>query len=99
MSREWVDDAKRPPRPGRLDKRDKRWVMRCDCWDGHGLDGQGRLRRCRTEGEPSVEQPDLQQYMDAGWFIAATHGDRCPACVAAEHPSWTEPHHLMGGAS
>jgi len=84
MSREWVDDAKPAPRRG-PDTRDKRWVMRCDCWHAdHGID-KGKLLRCRTEGEPHPKQPDLGQYAEAGWFIAETAGDRCPACLALGH--------------
>ena len=84
MSREWVDDHKKPPRRG-PDKRDKRWVMRCDCFhQDHGLEA-GLVHRCKTEGEPSATQPPLEQYRDAGWFIARTHGDRCPTCLGMGH--------------
>jgi len=86
MSREWVDDAKRPPRRG-PDTRDKRWVMRCDVKVESG--------RCRTEGEPSRTQPDLAQYVAAGWFIAEVHGDICPDCLARGHKPRTAPHRLM----
>ena len=86
MSREWVDDLKPAPRWGEHDTRDKRWVMRCDCWHAdHGTDGTGRLLRCHTEGEPHNSQPELQQYADAGWYIAKVHGDLCPDCLSAGH--------------
>lgn len=85
MSREWVDDLKPPPRAGRPDRRDKRWVMRCDCWHpDHGMDG-AVLLRCGTEGDPSPTQPPLRQYREAGWFIGKTSGDKCPDCLAAGH--------------
>ena len=84
MSREWVDDHKSPPRTG-PDTRDKRWVMRCDCWhQDHGIKA-GQERRCKTKGEPSPTQPPLEPYRVAGWFIARSHGDRCPECLAMGH--------------
>src|SRR5690349_22486107 len=56
VSREWVDDLKPAFRNG-PDIRDKRWVMRCDCWHpDHGRDEKGRANRCRTEGQPSADQ-------------------------------------------
>ena len=82
MSREWVDDLKPGPNRGKPDLRDKRWVMRCDVrhYDSRRPDWS---RRCSTEGEPSIGQPPLKQYAEAGWFIAHTHGDVCPKCLAA----------------
>lgn len=81
MSREWVDDAMKRPR-------DKRWVMRCDVIHPSG-------QRCRTEGEPSPTQPDLETYSGQGWYIAAVHGDICPACLAAGYVPSAAPHPLM----
>ena len=88
MSREWVDDRKPAPRPGRPDTRDKRWVMRCDTYHPSG-------KRCTTEGEPSPHQPDLKIYVDAGWFIGKTWGDMCPRCLASGYVPPAEPHRLM----
>ena len=91
MSREWVDDMVPPPRRG-PDTRDRRWVMRCDRF---GEDG-----RCPTEvGPPSRTQPDLMSFVVAGWFIAHTHGDLCPACLAAGHKPSTPPSPLMADLS
>lgn len=88
MSREWVDDLVKPPRRG-PDNRDKRWVMRCDCFHAaHGLDGKRRLLRCPTEGKPSVTQPVLDDYAKDGWKIALVHGDLCPDCIGG-HPAPT----------
>lgn len=85
MSREWVDDAKPAPRSG-LDRRDKRWVMRCDCWHlDHGRDEKGRANRCTTEGSPSATQPPLRLYLEDGWFIAQSSGDKCPNCLSVGH--------------
>lgn len=81
MSREWVDDLK--PRP-----KDKRWVMRCDVIHPSGM-------RCKTEGEPSPLQPDLDQYAEAGWYIAAVHGDICPNCLTSGYQPSAAPHPLM----
>jgi hypothetical protein len=95
MSREWVDDMKPAPRRG-PDTRDRRWVMRCDCWHtDHGTDKKGRVLRCKTEGEPSVEQPPLEGYATEGWFIANLEGDRCPACLSLGHEPTSAPHPLM----
>lgn len=84
MSREWVDDRKKPPRPGQPDTRDKRWVMRCDVglFDGN---------RCSTESEPFASQPPLTLFRERGWFIAAKHGDVCPSCLAAGVTPNSEP--------
>ena len=100
MSREWVDDHMPAPRRG-PDRRDKRWVMRCDCWQDHGVDRTkgAVLLRCPTEGEPSIEQPELKQYAEAGWFIAELSGDRCPDCLARGHNPTTAPYPLLDGAS
>lgn len=84
MAREWVDDMKPLPKRG-PDTRDKRWVMRCDVTRDDGS-------RCPTEGEPSKRQPPLREYRDAGWFIAAVHGDICPTCLASGEMPWTDPY-------
>lgn len=98
MSREWVDDMKKPPRRG-PDRRDKRFVMRCDCFHPeHGLEA-GLAHRCKSRGNPAPigTQPPLEAYAAAGWFIARLHGDRCPDCLAAGHAPSAEPHVLMEG--
>ena len=87
MSREWVDDMKPPPRRG-PDTRDRRWVMRCDVERANGS-------RCPTEGEPSRDQPPLEDYAEAGWFIANLHGDICPDCLAKGYQPSREPHPVM----
>lgn len=87
MTREWVDDMKPRPRRG-PDTRDKRWVMRCDARSPYGA-------RCRTEGEPSHDQPSLTEYAAAGWFIAEVHGDICPDCLAKGVKPTAKPHSLM----
>jgi hypothetical protein len=84
MSREWVDDMKPAPRRG-PDTRDRRWVMRCDV-------RRADDSRCPTEGEPSREQPPLEDYAGAGWFIAKVHGDICPDCLAKGYQPRSEPH-------
>lgn len=55
--------------------RSQGWVMRCDNWRG----------LCKTEVGPRRTEHDLplREFIAAGWFIARTHGDRCPKCVAA----------------
>ncbi|SEE83719.1 hypothetical protein SAMN04489740_2729 [Arthrobacter alpinus] len=62
---------------------DKRWVMRCD------------ETGCATKSEPSVQQPPLDQFVAAGWFIGKTFGDICPACLAAGIEPRDTPHQLM----
>ncbi len=49
--------------------------MRCDNWDG-GC-------RIRSDIRPTTEALPLEEFAAAGWYIAKTHGDRCPSCVAA----------------
>lgn len=83
MSREWVDD----PKPNPVDRR---WVMRCDAYMFSG----GR-KRCPTVSEPSWGQPPLWHFVMDGWFIAAKHGDICPACLAEGYEPSDEPHSLM----
>lgn len=83
MSREWVDDAKRKPV-------DRRWIMRCDA----GL-FSGTRKRCETVSEPSWSQPPLWHFVMDGWFIAAKHGDICPACIAEGYKPTDDPHPLM----
>jgi hypothetical protein len=56
-------------------KRSEGWQMRCDNWDG-GC-------RVRSDIRPTTEALPLEEFAAAGWYVAATHGDRCPSCVAA----------------
>jgi hypothetical protein len=86
MSREWVDDMKKKPV-------DKRWVMRCDV----GI--FDTRKRCTTESEPSVGQPELWQFASQGWFIAEKFGDACPACLHAGYTPKDTPHRVMAGAA
>lgn len=53
--------------------RDDGWVMRCDA------------EGCKTRSDvrPRCADLSLPEFVAAGWFIARTHGDRCPTCVAA----------------
>lgn len=62
---------------------DKRWVMRCD------------TAGCATKSEPSVQQPPLEQFVTAGWFVGKTWQDVCPACLARGVVLRDEPSHLM----
>lgn len=41
---------------------------------------------CLTRSGPRATQQDLslREFAAAGWFIARTHGDRCPGCVQAD---------------
>lgn len=49
------------------------WFMVCD------------RKECDTRVGPFTRQPDLQRFIDGGWFVANLWGDRCPECVAAGH--------------
>jgi hypothetical protein len=76
--------------------------MECDDW-----------ATCTTP--PVGPRPDhsdlpLEEFAAAGWFVAASHGDLCPACVTAAGGMDTltakrvreggpgRPHSLMGSA-
>lgn len=37
----------------------------------------------RTEPRPTENDLPLEEFAQAGWFIASVHGDRCPECVEA----------------
>lgn len=54
-----------------VDEMTRDWVMVCD-EIGCGT---------RSEAFPKA-QPPLELFQDRGWFIAALHGDVCPACLA-----------------
>lgn len=63
--------------------KDRRWVMRCD------------ETGCTTKSQPSVQQPPLEDFAAAGWFIAKTFGDVCPVCLAEGVTPTDTPHMSM----
>lgn len=65
-------------------ERDRDWVMRCD------------ESGCTTTSEPFSKQPDLELFMDRGWFIAKKFGDVCPACLAKGVQPRVEPYRREG---
>ena len=75
------------------------WVMVCDQAD------------CKTRSDVRQKQADLPlvEFVDAGWFVARTYGDYCPACVnraggvdvlmrSTHGPNAPHPVQLMAGA-
>lgn len=56
-----------------ISQEDQRWQMRCDSVG------------CRSAMPLTVERQNLDVFREAGWFIAESWGDRCPACVAKMH--------------
>lgn len=53
-----------------------RWAMFCD------------VIGCKNRSDARRTQKDLplEEFARAGWFIAATHGDRCPSCAVGYQP-------------
>jgi hypothetical protein len=53
-----------------ISKKDQRWVMCCN--------------QCDHRTEPRATQNDLplEEFAQAGWFVAKLYGEWCPNCVS-----------------
>lgn len=62
------------------------WAMLCD------------RPGCTTRSAPAWREqdlPTLAEFQHRGWFIAKTHGDRCPDCVAELGAPDVEPYEFL----